>query len=241
MRNTRGLVALGLFALVLCGRVALADYTALAINKNAGNSADNFTDGTFASFQRTSVVAINTSNTTSFTTRYSFVDGTDTGIFTSQSNSLTSDYRINFNVTAPGAYILNVTTHRNGALTLVDDGSASASAAISGVAGTQTGGSLSGSLSLADPPDVSSNRPTASSTRATSRRRSPAPATALRSRTSWIFPGPRAAAAAAGSPAATNVPCAVVSRLRTAVRQPAIIRARADARLPTTATSSPSP
>src|SRR6185369_747070 len=83
-----------------------------------------------------------------------------TGIFTSQSNSLTSDYRINFNVTAPGAYILNVTTHRNGALTLVDDGSASASAAISGVAGTQTGGTLSGSLSLADPPDVSSNSST---------------------------------------------------------------------------------
>jgi hypothetical protein len=49
---------------------------------------------------------------------------------------------------------VNVSTSRNGALTLVDDGTASATATITGVTGAQSGGTLSGTLSLPDPGDA---------------------------------------------------------------------------------------
>jgi hypothetical protein len=110
MRNTVRGVALCAVVVLLAGaeRLSAQTITGLAINKNAGNSADNFQDDVLLGFQRTSVAAIQINNPTTFTTRYTFVTGADSGIFTSGSNSLTSDYRINFNVTAPGAYVLNV-------------------------------------------------------------------------------------------------------------------------------------
>ena len=66
--------------------------------------------------------------------------------------ALSADYTIDFTVTAPGAYVLTVDTHLSGDMNLVNDGPSGASADISGVTGSFTGGTLStGSLDLDDP------------------------------------------------------------------------------------------
>ncbi len=129
-------------------------FSGAVVTKNAGNSADNFQDGTTESYQRTSTVGFLTNTATVIRVRYAAVVGTDTGIFDSVTNGLTSDYNLNFNVTAPGAYDLLVSTSLSGAFTLVDDGGA-ATADMSAVTGTQTGGTLVGSLGLTDPGSAS--------------------------------------------------------------------------------------
>src|SRR5262249_43012119 len=72
--------------------------------------------------------------------------------------ALSADYTIDFTVTAPGAYVLTVDTHLSGDMNLVNDGPSGASADISGVTGSFTGGTLStGSLDLDDPGSASGN------------------------------------------------------------------------------------
>jgi hypothetical protein len=74
MRQTvRGVALCAVVMIVLAGagRVAAQTISGLTINKNAGNSADNFQDGLTLGFQRTSVAAIQSSSATTFTTRYS--------------------------------------------------------------------------------------------------------------------------------------------------------------------------
>jgi hypothetical protein len=125
--------------------------------KNAGNSPDEFQDGTLSSYQRASTV------TASYLApgavarvRYASITATDTGLLSSRTETLNSDYSINFNVEAPGAYDLIITTSLNGAFTLVNDGNASATA--SGTAISYTGGALaSGTLALTSPGSLSGN------------------------------------------------------------------------------------
>jgi len=122
------------------------------------NSADEFQDGLFESYQRTSVTSIVTSNSTSFTARYREVIGVDEGLGgNDRTEVLNSDYTVQFNVTAPQSYQLNITTSLNGAFTTVDDGGGVATADLTGVTGTHSGGTLSGSLSLTDPGSLSTN------------------------------------------------------------------------------------
>ena len=133
--------------------MALALMSGATIDFNPSNSADNFQDGTFASFERKSAKTV-TNDGTTLNARYSFVNGTDTGLNTDQSNSQTCDYRVQFNVSAPGGYRLTVNTARRGALTRVDDfPGANATADISGVAASYTGtGTFAGGpLTLGDP------------------------------------------------------------------------------------------
>src|SRR5215469_10805322 len=119
--------------------------------KNAGNSPDEFQDGLTVSFQRTSTVGVIQNTGTVVRVRYAEAVGADVGAFSSTTETLNSDYSINFNVTAPGAYDLNITTSLNGAFTIVDDGDGPGTADATAVTGTQSGGTLSGSLSLTDP------------------------------------------------------------------------------------------
>ncbi|MEW6269243.1 MAG: hypothetical protein AB1689_08105 [Thermodesulfobacteriota bacterium] len=128
----------------------------MSIVKNGGNSGDELQDGTFQSFQRKSTVAVSSSNSTSFTTRYAFVVGVDNGATAGdRTETLNTDYTVSFTVTAPGAYRLNVNTVRRGALTRNSDGGGNASLDIGGVSGSFTGGSLtSGGLGLGDPGSV---------------------------------------------------------------------------------------
>lgn len=152
--------ALLLATLVLAlgaGESAAQSISNLAITKNAGNTGDTLSDGVTQSYQRKSTTAVQSSSATSFTTRYAWVVGVDNGATAGdRTETLNTDYQVTFRVTAPGAYRLNVNTVRRGALTRVDDGGGNASADISGVTGSFSGGTLtSGTLNLADPGSLS--------------------------------------------------------------------------------------
>ncbi len=94
-----------------------------------------------------------------FTTQYTSLvttDGDGAGA-SAGLESIASDYQIDFTVTAPGAYRIQVDTSISGDMHLVNDG-ASASADVSGVSGTFSGGTLTtGSLDLADPGSISAS------------------------------------------------------------------------------------
>jgi hypothetical protein len=144
----RGLAAFVLLAATTAGAQSLTSLTAV---KNAGNSPDNFQDGLTVSFQRTTTVTVLSNTGTLARVRYAEVVGDDAGAFSSDTETQASDYNVNFTVTAPGAYDLNITTSLNGAFTIVDDGDGPGTADMTGVTGTQTGGTLSGTLNLTDP------------------------------------------------------------------------------------------
>lgn len=144
--------AMGCLAVLLVTPVAAQSITGLSAVKNAGNSPDFFQDDLTVGRERRTVVGILLNTGTVARVRYQAVVAADAGAFSSASISQDSDYNVNFTVTAPGAYDLNVTTSLNGAFTIVDDGDGSANADLSGVSGTQTGGTLvSGTLNLSDP------------------------------------------------------------------------------------------
>jgi hypothetical protein len=115
---------------------------------------------TTPSRERLSFVDVVSSPAGSFTTQYSSlvtVDGDGAGASPGV-ESLASDYEIDFTATAPGAYILTVTTSLSGDMNLVNDGATSASADVSGITGTATGGSVvTGSLDIGDPGNISGN------------------------------------------------------------------------------------
>lgn len=115
------------------------------------SSSDFLQSGSIASERRHVISTSNISSST-FTVRYTAVTGTDTETTAAVTQILNADYTINFSVTAPGAYDLDVTTSVSGALTVVDDGGGAAGADITGISGTQTGGTLlgGGSLSFGD-------------------------------------------------------------------------------------------
>ncbi len=119
--------------------------------KNAGNTADFFEDGITVGAQRQTIAALQPGgNATTFTARYSEIVATDTGIYTSRTETLNTNYTITFTVTAPSTYSLTVDTSRIGALTLVDDGTGSATASLGAASGSQSGGVLSsGGLGVA--------------------------------------------------------------------------------------------
>ena len=143
------LAALMLLAAMPAGAQSI---TGLAAIKNAGNNPDEFQDGVTVGYERTSTVGVLSNDGIVARVRYQEIVGADTGLFSSRTETLNSDYNINFNVTAPGAYDLNITTSLNGAFTIAEDGNGIANADMGGVTGSQTGGTVStGTLSLTDP------------------------------------------------------------------------------------------
>ncbi len=110
-----------------------------------------------ASRERQSMVEVLSSPAGAFTTRYSSLITTDSDGAGAGAGveSIGSDYQIDFDVTAPGAYILTVATSISGDMHLINDGS-SASADVGPINGFSTGGTLmSGSLDIADPGIIS--------------------------------------------------------------------------------------
>lgn len=110
--------------------------------------------------ERQSFVEVDISSpAAAFTTRYTSlvtVDGDGAGA-SAGVESLASDYQIDFTVTVPGAYTLTVNTSISGDMHLVNDG-ASATADVSAVSGTSSGGTVTaGSLDLADPGSISAS------------------------------------------------------------------------------------
>jgi len=136
--------------------------TGLSITKNPANSADDSHTGDniidYVHTQRRSTVSTLSSSSSAFQTKYAFVNGADSdAFFTGASSSLTADYKINFTVTVGGAYDLLVTTSRNLGFALENDagGSGGATASMSAVTGSQSGGSLSGTLGFGAPATLS--------------------------------------------------------------------------------------
>lgn len=116
---------------------------------STGNSGDG--DGS-----RRSSVAVQVNDGTQFKTRFAWNLSADVGVFSTRDTNGTAQHNLSFNVTAPGAYYLTVDTQRTGDMNRRNDASGcDGSADISGVSGSQSGGSVtSGSLSLADPGSV---------------------------------------------------------------------------------------
>ncbi|MBY0276450.1 hypothetical protein K2Z84_13990 [Candidatus Binatia bacterium] len=131
----------------------------LSVAKGGTNSADEVGTGN-PRFQRASAVAVQTSTSTSFTTRYSFLVAVDYDGFqilgANRTEALTANYTVSFQATAPGAYRLNVSTSLLGDINrIADGGGGNAQGSVSATTGSQTGGTLaSGSLGLADPGDL---------------------------------------------------------------------------------------
>ena len=95
----------------------------------------------------------------SFTTQYTSLVSTDSDGAGAGSGveSIGSDYQVDFMATAPGAYVLTITTSISGDMHLVNDGS-SASADIGPITGTETGGNVvTGTFDIADPGSVSAS------------------------------------------------------------------------------------
>ncbi len=109
-----------------------------------------------ASRERKSFLEVLSTPSGAFVTRYSSLISTDSdGAEGAGLESINSDYQLDFTATAPGAYILNVTTSISGDMHLVNDGS-SASADVGGITGTETGGTFtSGTFDIADPGIIS--------------------------------------------------------------------------------------
>ncbi|HEV7734770.1 MAG TPA: hypothetical protein VGR62_21545 [Candidatus Binatia bacterium] len=124
-------------------------------SKNAGNSPDELVNGAFISYQRISAVTFSSSGITG-TARYAAGVGADTGFLSNWTEVLNADYTVTFDVTAPGAYDLDISTSISGAFTLVNDGDAAATGSATAV--TYSGGVLaSGDLGLASPGSLNSN------------------------------------------------------------------------------------
>jgi hypothetical protein len=127
---------------------------------NNNSSPDEFDGGANNSWDRQSSVGEQSGSTsTQFTVRYRSVVSSDSGAFGGdKTETLASDYTINFLVTAPGAYLLNVATQRKGDMNVrYDGGVTGGSADVTAATGSQVGGSaiLTGSLGLSDPGNAS--------------------------------------------------------------------------------------
>ncbi|MCW5892537.1 MAG: hypothetical protein KIT14_18645 [bacterium] len=130
----------------------------VTLTRNAGNTADRFVPGPSPAWEVRSTTQVVTQSPTQLRTRYAAITSADCGAIGGvcqngggQQTELSSDYSVAFNVTAPGAYALAITTRLLGDLNVHDDGIGSGSADISAVTGTHTGGVLTGALGIADP------------------------------------------------------------------------------------------
>jgi hypothetical protein len=110
-------------------------------------------------FKNRATVSVVSSSTTVFRVRYAEIVAADVGATGGDhTQNQSSDYTVAFNVTAPGAYRLNVSTSVKGAFTRVDDGYRG-SVDMSQITGTQTGGTIEpgGTLTIPDPGVLSSS------------------------------------------------------------------------------------
>jgi hypothetical protein len=141
--------------MVVSATPVFAQIVNFTASKNPGNSPDEVSAGAFISYQRTSAVTFASSGLDG-TVRYAAGVGADTGLLSNWTEVLNADYSVTFDVTAPGAYDLDITTSISGAFTLVNDGDAAATGSATAV--TYSGGVLaSGNLGLTSPGSFTSN------------------------------------------------------------------------------------
>ena len=116
---------------------------------STGNSGDT-------SGSTRSSVAITSNTATQIQTRFAWNVSADVSILSTRDQAGTAVHNVAFNVTAPGAYFLNVTQQRVGIIQVNNDASnCNGSADTAGITGSQSGGAVtSGSLNVGDPGSV---------------------------------------------------------------------------------------
>lgn len=157
-QNHRSLQLLTIALLLIAPLPALAaTISSVAIVKNGTNSADFFDDVGDVATAVQSTVAVSSSSSTAFTTRYAAVVSADRGgnpgPAGTTTQNFTGNFSITFNVTetAGVAWSMTLTVLRVGAQTIVSDGTGNGSVALSALTGGETGaGSItSGTQGLA--------------------------------------------------------------------------------------------
>ncbi len=161
-RRTNTVLAALMSALVLSltAGSAAAQISAATVNTSTFvGSPANSVDGS-----STSSVAIQTNNGTTLATRFAMNVNADIGIGATRDQSGNASHRITFNATAPGGYRLTVGQTFTGDMNRFSDLVLCEGAAnISGVTGSQTGGTLTtGTLQVADPGNLSNGGSTTS-------------------------------------------------------------------------------
>jgi len=163
-RRSRRSHGVGLCAatLVLAAAAAVWAQSLSAPTFTNSSNPDELVPGTSTtpSRERETTVSFDSSSSGAFTSHFTSLVTTDSDGASASGGveALSADYTIDFTVTAPGAYVLTVDTHLSGDFNLVNDGPNGASADITGVTGSSTGGTLAtGSLDLDDPGSASGN------------------------------------------------------------------------------------
>lgn len=159
MRSIMRLCAAALPALWLVGSQPVRAGTLSSIGVT-NNSTDGYQESGAPSCAQTRTSAsVLSQSASTFTTRFQQSIVADSRLTTAISISQSANYTINFTATCPpGPYNVHVDSSLNGAFTIVDDSSGcgvggSASADLSAVSGSYTGGMLAGTLGLIDPGD----------------------------------------------------------------------------------------
>ncbi|MBI3784797.1 MAG: DUF4215 domain-containing protein [Deltaproteobacteria bacterium] len=134
--------------------------TVLSVTKNVANTADQggagAGGGTLELRSRLSIVS---SNGRSLQTRYAAALANNSISFTPFTLSLHADYTVQFSVLVPLGvpYTVTVASSLGGDINIVSDASGSASGSFGAITGTQSGGTLSGSLGLASTSSASNS------------------------------------------------------------------------------------
>lgn len=138
--RTLSLTALFLLVAPLAVEAGISN---LQIVKNGGNSANGTDNG---DTDRRSEVAIQSSGSSGFTTRYAWAIVADQALTGTDTVDLTTDYSISFDVVATGDYVLDITGLLKAAPTLVDDGGGRARVRFKNFVATSSQPLASGSL-----------------------------------------------------------------------------------------------
>jgi len=164
-RLNTGSVSLHLVAaalLLVATPVGSSAQTLSAPSLSNASSTDEFSGSSAnPSYQRASGTQTLSTGGTSFQTRYFGNASADCGIAcSSRTETLSSNYTVSWNVTAPASliYRLTIDTRRTAGLTCVDEGTGNCVSSMNALSCTPSGGTLvSGACTLADPADNNTN------------------------------------------------------------------------------------
>ena len=150
---TRRLVAL--CAAILVGALAAGPAAAQSISGASASTGGSTGDSGNGDGSNRASVAISNDGST-LATRFAWNVSADTTVASTRQQNANAQHNISFNVTAPGAYRLDVSQSRVGIIQRNSDVSGcDGSADTSGISGSQTGASsVTGSLSIGDPGSV---------------------------------------------------------------------------------------
>lgn len=140
-------------ALMLVGLSSAAlgqGITGLTASKNAGDFTNGASSSNLRYSEQKSAATVDASSPDGFTVRYAYVVANDNDNINLQLTYpfISSTYGMAFTVTAPGSYDLVVTTRIKQGLTIFEEGFTRGSVQRSDISGSQSGGTLTGSLGL---------------------------------------------------------------------------------------------